>query len=1469
LSGTDATSLQIPDGFDIFAARFGRDGDDLVISAEGGQPLTVVDYFTLSTPPALVAPSGAMLTGDVVALLAGPRAPAQYAQADAPEGATPIGQVETLSGSSTATRVTGETVELGRGDPVFQGDVIETGADSTLGIRLEDGTLASLSAQSRLVLNEFVFETGGSDNWMLVNLVEGAFAFLTGAIAPSGGMEITTPVAVMAIRGTMPIAFVSGDDGATQFFAGSDKDYELLHLTTREILAVVSSASGISLTSPDAAIESIELDPDTLDDINNLLDVLNEAAASLGLLGIQADSGFHIYSPFGNIDGNLAALIEFLLLLDGALAEGAVVEVADSQQFLMAEAQLIANPDQAVTEEMRPVEIDVLANDIHPEGGDLTVIFADVPNGQGTVSILDGRFVVFDPGSDFEYLSLGETTDVIITYVITNGSGAIASSTVTVTVTGLNEPPVIVPEATTDTGALTELENQTGSDFLHEVDGTIAFADVDLNDIHSADFEPDGPDYLGSFELGAVDPVSKTVTWTFSVVDADIDHLPEGEIRTQTYTVTIDDGQGGTVEHVVTITITGTNDAPVIIIGDGDSDSADLVEHDDALDADGTLTVRDVSVSDVVTARVVEVEASGDHHTEVANETLLGFMTVSSPVISGDDSEGTLIWKFHSNGEAFDFLADGEELVLVYTIEVDDGTTTTTFDVTITIAGTNDAPVISVGGDDSAAAGLTESDVGLQAQGSLSASDLDISDEVTATVDGVAATGDFSGEISEATLASFLTVSSPVIADGNTAGTLTWTFNSGEEAFDFLAKDEKLVLTYTVLVDDGNGGIDTHEVVITITGTNDAPVIDVEESVVADTVVEAGLDADQNTVGNPIASGQIEASDVDNGAVLTYSVATAVGLYGTFSIDAATGAWTYTLDDAKADHLALGESEIEVFTVTVTDEHGASDEVDVTITVTGSNDAPVTDDVSGLSGFAGTAIEITLSGSDVDGTVSFFKITTAPTDGGLFLDAEGLTPVDPDNIPASGNEATIYFIPDSGVSGDVTFQYAAVDNHGAEDQTPASVEISVETAKIYLMIHQDSWQGGADLPTFQDFRVTIGGITYNLGDLTVVDSNFYQEDNLGFTLGVGIGSGSKERYVIFEIDGVPGGGSVEISFDYKITDAQGESFRDGIRFFAGDNPDDMVLVYDGDEDPAFTGNDKNTDFSARVLSFNYAFVAGAALTIEDVELTAPLDPIILDLGAPGIDLSATTTFDLTDDGRLETLAWTGGEDGILVMDLDGSGAIESGNEVFSPFFNGGGFADALAALASLDTNGDGVIDAADEAFADLLVWIDSNGDGVSQPDELFSLADLGIASLNLNAEDANYQIDGQTVIADGQFTRDDGTIGKYVAVELNEIFASSKPLVSGDEGSEVGVQGQLFALSNLSIHDVIADYGAGDIIDLTKLGFELATGQFTATAAGKFVQYDPQAGDLFVGGATQSVMAQLTGGSTTDDVVIV
>ena len=74
-------------------------------------------------------------------------------------------------------------------------------------------------------------------------------------------------------------------------------------------------------------------------------------------------------------------------------------------------------------------------------------------------------------------------------------------------------------------------------------------------------------------------------------------------------------------------------------------------------------------------------------------------------------------------------------------------------------------------------------------------------------------------------------------------------------------------------------------------------------------------------------------------------------------------------------------------------------------------------------------------------------------------------------------------------------------------------------------------------------------------------------------------------------------------------------------------------------------------------------------------------------------------------------------------------------------------AERLAALSTLDTNNDGLVDANDSSYSQLAVWQDANQDGVADADELSSLADHGIDGISLNGSLVDGYLDAQSLLA--------------------------------------------------------------------------------------------------------------------------
>ncbi|MAL61979.1 MAG: hypothetical protein CL563_03125, partial [Alphaproteobacteria bacterium] len=166
LDATTLSKVVVPEASVLLRGSYSRQGPDLLLSGENGEQIYVIGFFAEPNPPDLFTEGGARISAELATKLAGSAAPGQYAQFSPSASSQPIGSVKALTGEVSVTRADGTNLKLGANDPVFQGDVIRTLADGTVGLIFNDNTTISLSEGGRMVLDEFVYdpatETGSS-----------------------------------------------------------------------------------------------------------------------------------------------------------------------------------------------------------------------------------------------------------------------------------------------------------------------------------------------------------------------------------------------------------------------------------------------------------------------------------------------------------------------------------------------------------------------------------------------------------------------------------------------------------------------------------------------------------------------------------------------------------------------------------------------------------------------------------------------------------------------------------------------------------------------------------------------------------------------------------------------------------------------------------------------------------------------------------------------------------------------------------------------------------------------------------------------------------------------------------------------------------------------------------------------------------------------------------------------------------
>ncbi|WP_148571735.1 VCBS domain-containing protein [Aliarcobacter cryaerophilus] len=546
--------------------------------------------------------------------------------------------------------------------------------------------------------------------------------------------------------------------------------------------------------------------------------------------------------------------------------------------------------------------------------------------------------------SNIDFLGSGEQVTVIFTISVDDGKGGIDTQDITIKLTGENKTPILT-EATKNINETNDAINTT----IEMTASDANLTDILTVSVESGTYQLNGeaPRTMSDAEKSWLSLQNYTVSngtpfnWDFKTGSTTFNELNTGETVKLVYTVKVIDDAPIEVRafstKTVTVTITGTNDAPVAVVDvaettENSAITIDVLANDidaDSADNSSNFTLKEASIT-------TNSHSAGYN---ASNVPLTQFATVSIV-------DNKLV--FNPNSE-FDYLAVGEtaSVVVTYTMSDNEGLTSTST-ATITIKGTNDTPIITLEASDNASEDFVESINNVTTSGKLSLNDKDTTNTVTATVDSVVVAGTAQvGSKTNDYFKSMLTLNSEnILNNTQNDGIITWNFDSKTDVFDYIAKDEVLILTYKIKATDSNGDFAIQDVVIKVTGTNDSPILNtVLETTYTDTNVDDTFES---------YNGTLVANDVDISDIKTYSIAgqkediaqtgfthSKLGNYGNLYINSVTGAYKYIPNDVKIEELTTNE--VDEFTFSVTDDSQEINNIDSKIfrvNLLGVNDTP-------------------------------------------------------------------------------------------------------------------------------------------------------------------------------------------------------------------------------------------------------------------------------------------------------------------------------------------------------------------------------------------------------------------------------------------------------------------------------------------------------------------------------------------------
>ncbi|MBS0172305.1 MAG: cadherin domain-containing protein, partial [Nitrospira sp.] len=767
---------------------------------------------------------------------------------------------------------------------------------------------------------------------------------------------------------------------------------------------------------------------------------------------------------------------------------------------------------------------------VDPDAGDTkTYSFTDSAGGRFAINGSTGVITV----ADGTLLNYEAATSHNVTVRVTDAAGLTYDETFGITVSNVNETPTDLALS-----ANTVAENAANGTVV----GTVTGTDPDAGDTKSYTFTDNAG---GRFAINGSTGVITVANGTLLNYEAATSH---------NVTVRVTDAGGLTYDETFTINLTDVNDAPtgtdatVTIsedtshtlttanFGFSDADAGDSFSavRIDTLPTAGTLRLSGVAVTAGQVISVADVTAGNLLFTPAANANGTGYaqftFSVRDSVNAYDPTPNTLTVNVTAVNDAPTDLALSANTVaenaangtVVGTVTGTDPDASDTKAYTFTdsaggrFAINGSTGVITVANGTllnyevatshnvtvrvTDAAGLTYDETF-----TINLTDVNEAAPII-TSNGGGATASIS--VVENTSA----VTTVTATDADTRQTLTYSLSGGVDASKFTIDSNTGALRFTtapnfeaptdsgtnnvynvtVQVSDGNGGIDTQAIAVTVTNVNEAPT---DLSLSANTVAE--------NAANGTVVGTIIGVDPDAGDTKAYTFTNSAG--GRFAINRTTGVITVANSTLLNYEAATSHS----VTVRITDRAGATYDETFTINVTNVNEAPAgtntTVTINEDTSLTVTAANFGFSDVDAGDSFSAVRIDTLPTAGTLRLSGVAVTAGQVVAI-ADVTAGNLVFTPVANANGTgyARFTFSVRDSFNAYDPTPNTLTVNVTAVN--------------DAPT--DLNLSANTVAENAANGTVVGTITAVDVDAGDTKAYSLTNNAGGRFAINSATGV-------------------------------------------------------------------------------------------------------------------------------------------------------------------------------------------------------------------------------------------------------------------------------------------------------------------------------------------------------------